>query len=301
MSDITGKRPGSGGMAERFAYIYNTEKIRLGRLASDITMDRAAILSNIGKAHRQALLEQLPEEDDPSWLDSAKRYLAGLNAERKLNKKLKQFVQFIRAPHLVEFIIDDPNDDTGKGYEIYCVNAHLVYGKSKKEREREFFALLEWLMLRAPDIVLEQNKVFMLMADLNLDFQSTVSKRQKGIENYIKSLNLRENMNAKVNFPFLDGGFLTNARESQTFDHIAFIAEDNRWPQSGHNKQSGTLGDDQYEFGMFNFTQAFVAAGPGRNPEGMPDYDRFAHDLSDHMPIWLRLPLPSAGQNVFET
>ncbi len=295
MSDVTGKAPGYTGMAERSGFIYNTQKVKLGNLASDLSLDRSAVLSNISAAHKQALEGQIPDDDDPSLLQRATQFFSNLRAERAMNKKLKQFVQFIRAPHMVEFIVE-----TAQGaYEIYCVNAHLVSGSSKKEREREFFALLEWLLLQSPKTVVERGKVFMIMADLNLDFESTLSKRQRGIEDYVTSLNQTKNMDAKVNFPFLDGGFLTNAREHRTFDHIAYIAEDTRWPRGRHNDQSGTLGADQFEFGMFNFTQAFIAAGPGQLPSGEPDYDRFTHDFSDHMPIWLKMPLPSDTQHIF--
>lgn len=295
MSDVTGKAPGYKGMAERSGFLYNTQKIRLGSLASDLSLDRSAVLSNISKAHKQALEGQIPEEDDPSLLERATQFFSALREERKMNKKLKQFFQFIRSPHMVEFVIEN---DFG-AYEIYCINAHLVSGKNKTEREREFFALLEWLLLQSPKTVVEQGKIFMILADLNLDFKSNVTKRKHGIEEYITSLNREKNMDAKVNFPFLDGGFLTNARESETYDHIAYIAEDERWPRGRHNDLAGSLGPDQFDFGMFNFTQAFVAAGPGQGADGLPDYDKFSHDFTDHMPIWLRMPSPSASQHIF--
>lgn len=59
------------------------------------------------------------------------------------------------------------------------------------------------------------------------------------------------------------------------------------------------MGPAGFDYGMFDFTRAFVAAGPGKLQNGEPDYDRFSHDLSDHMPIWLRMPLPAANQRRF--
>ena len=298
MSDVTGKAPGHAGMAERSGFIYNTQKVKRGRLATDLSFDRTAVLGKISAAHKQALEGQLPEDNGPSFLQKARQFFSNLNAERAMNKKLKSFVQFIRSPHMVEFVIEGP----GGSYEIYCVNAHLVSTGTKLVREREFFALLEWLLLQSPETVVKRGKLFMIMADLNLDFKSSVDKRKKGIEDYITSLNQEKNMDAKVNFPFLDGangGFKTNARENQTFDHIAYIAEDTRWPRGRHNGLKGSFGPDGFDYGMFNFTQAFMAAGPGKLPNGKPDFDRFSHDFSDHMPIWLRMPLPSNTQHRF--
>jgi len=295
MSDVTGKAPGHSGMAERFAYLYNTQKVRVGDMASDLSFDRTAVLSKINDAHKQALEGQVPEDNDPSFLDRARQFIADIRAERAMNKKLKNFVQFIRSPHVVEFIVDGPDGS----YAFYCINAHLVSTGGKLVREREFFALLEWLLLESPKTVTERGKIFMIMGDMNLDFESTVDKRKRGVEEYITSLNQTKNMDAKVNFPFLDGGFFTNARETQTYDHIAYIAEDTRLPRGRHNDLAGTLGPDGFDFNMFNFTQAFMEAGPGMGANNRPDYDKFQHDFTDHMPIWLRLPLPANGQHQF--
>jgi len=142
--------------------------------------------------------------------------------------------------------------------------------------------------------------VYLLMADLNLDFASNIDKRRQGIEAYVTNLNAERNLQAKVNFPFLDGGIRTNARKSETFDHIAWVSGDVRWPRGRHNGLAGSLGADEFDYGMFDFARLFTDAGPGAGAGGTPDFARFEHDLSDHMPIWLRLPLPNAGQHLFE-
>ena len=100
-------------------------------------------------------------------------------------------------------------------------------------------------------------------------------------------------------FPFLDGGFFTNSRKSQTYDHIAWVSVDERLPQGHDNELAGTLGPDGFAYGMFDFVQLFADAGPGAKSDGTPDYARYEHDLTDHMPIWVRLPLPSADQRRF--
>ncbi len=293
MSDVTGKAPGYDGMAERSAFLFNTRKIRLGQVASDLSLDRKAVLTNIRNAYSTALAAELPSEDDAGFLEKALNWITDI--PRLANVRIKTFVQFIRSPHLVEFVVEGPNGQ----YDIHCINAHLVSGSSKTERANEFFALLEWLLLQSPKTVVEKRKIVMILADLNLDFKSNADKRRRGIEKYITDLNKTRKIEAKVNFPFLDGPFFTNARGTQTYDHIAFIALDDRWPRGRHNPLAGQLGADEFEYDMFNFTKAFVDAGPGAKSDGSPDFDKYSHDFSDHMPIWLRMPLPNSGQHRF--
>ena len=291
-SDVTGKSPGYKGMAERFCFIYNEDKIDRGDLASDITLDRSAVIHNIKKAHQESMIGQVPDDSDPSFVEKAGNFFNRYREGRALDKTLKNFSDFIRSPHISEFVVKGPDSSI---YTIYAVNAHLVSGKSKKEREREFFALLEWLLIRSEEIVTRDKKVIMILGDLNLDFKSNISKRKQGIEEYVTSLNQNRNLQAKVNFPFLDGTFFTNSRENQTFDHIAYIADDNRWPRGRHNNQKGSE-TNGFDYQMFNFKELFMDAGPGKKSDGSPYYEKFEHDLSDHMPIWLRMPLPNSSQ-----
>ncbi|SMX33365.1 hypothetical protein [Actibacterium lipolyticum] len=292
-SDITGRAPGQMGMAERSGFLFNTARVRRGDLASDLSFDRSAVVKNMNKALAESIAKELPPSDDPTFMEKVQHWLSG--ATQMAGARLKKFVQFIRAPHLVEFVIEGPGGD----YQLYCVNAHLVSGDSKRERQQEFFALLEWLLLDSESTVAEDGKIFLLMADLNLDFESSVDKRKRGVEAYLTDLNSERNLRAKVNFPFLDGGFLTNARRDETYDHIAWIAQDERLPRGRHNALAGTLGANQFDYGMFDFTQLFVDAGPAQGQGTDPDYSKFEHDFSDHMPIWVRLPIPSNGQHRF--
>lgn len=292
-SDVTGRSPGHSGMSERFAVVYDARRVRRGDLASDLSYDRTAVVSNVNRAMAASIAKELPPEDAPSFLEKAKHWISGVT--RMAGARLKTFVQFIRAPHLVEFVIEGPQ---GR-YDLYLVNAHLVSGESKSERKKEFFALLEWLLLDSPKTVVENGKIYLLMADLNLDFDSSVDKRKRGVETYITDLNAERDLVAKVNFPFLDKAIHTNARKNETFDHIAWVAHDDRLPRGRHNGLAGTLGADEFDFGMFDFTQLFVDAGPAKGADGTPDYSRFEHDFSDHMPIWIRLPLPHDGQRRF--
>lgn len=293
MSDVTGRAPGYTGMAERFAFLYDSRKIRLGPLASDLSFDRSAVLDNISQAFERAREGELAADEPDGFFDRIFDWIG--NIPKLADRKLNTFVQFIRTPHLVEFIVEG----IGGSYQLHCVNAHLVSGQNKTEREREFFALLEWLLIDSKNTVAEEGKVTMILADLNLDFERDISRRKAGIEDYVTSINKERRLEAKVNFPFLDGSFFTNARKDETFDHIAYIADDTRWPRGRHNDLAGTLGPDQFDYGMFDFVSLFHDAGPARLPDGGIDYGNFEHDLSDHMPIWIRMPVPSAGQHSF--
>ncbi|HSM41368.1 MAG TPA: hypothetical protein VK862_11510, partial [Afifellaceae bacterium] len=254
MSDVTGRAPGYDGMAERSAFLYDTRKVRLGRIASDLSMDRTAVLQNIGAAYATALEGQFTGDNQPGLMERLQMWISDVPWLTKVTRK--SFVQFIRSPHLVEFVVDGP----GGRYEVQCINAHLVSGENKTERSNEFFALLEWLVRDSPNTVTGPGKAVMVLADLNLDFQSSVDKRRDGIAAYIADLNERAGLSAHVNFPFLDGWFFTNARKDETFDHIAFLADDPHWPRAEHNGLAGTLGAREFDYGMFDFTRLFREA-----------------------------------------
>ena len=299
LSDVTGMSPGYRGMAERMAFLYRADRVRRGDLASDLSFDRTAVLDNVNAALAQVIGRKIALAGQAGFWAQFKSWLGGQTrlTGAKLGSFLpfSDFVQFIRTPHVVEFFIDGP----GGAYEFYCVNAHLVSGRNKAEREKEFFALMEWLLLDSRTTVAKDGKSFLLMADLNLDFQSNIDKRRRAFEDYMISINAEKGLTAKVNFPFLDGGFKTNARQSETFDHIAWITSDTRLPRGRHNRLAGTLGADEYDYGMFNFVEAFRDAGPGRKADGATDYARFTHDFTDHMPIWVRLPRLHENQSDF--
>lgn len=290
ISDVTGRAPGYSGMAERMAFLYRSDRVKRGDLASDLTFDRSAVIDNINAALAKVIRKKIELDGQEGLWAKLASWMSGKT--RLSVATLRGFVQFIRTPHIVEFRIEGQ----GGAYTFYCINAHLVSGESKDERELEFFALVEWLLLASPTMLKGEGKSFVVMADLNLDFKSNVAKRRRAFEEYITTINTEKNLVAKVNFPFLDGHFFTNARRTETFDHIAWITADDRLPRGRHNHQAGTLGADEYDYGMFDFVQAFSDAGPGKKPDGTPDFDRYTHDLTDHLPIWVRLPFPHGEQ-----
>ena len=61
------------------------------------------------------------------------------------------------------------------------------------------------------------------------------------------------------------------------------------------------MGPDGFDYGMFNFTELIAQALYGTPTSALDAKERramlkkFEHDLTDHMPIWIRLSKPSSG------
>ena len=107
----------------------------------------------------------------------------------------------------------------------------------------------------------------------------------------------------RVNFPFLDPHpgrgevFRTNARLSETFDQIGLFFRDTRFPAHDLNPSMGSRPDGP-DYGVFDFVSLFAHALSGMSfrmlskPDKLALLSKFEHKVSDHMPLWLRLPLP---------
>ena len=142
---------------------------------------------------------------------------------------------------------------------------------------------------------------FILMGDLNLDYDNPATDRAR-IERHIKSLN-SDLEGANVNFPFLDvhpGSeeiFRTNARMTESFDQIGLFSRDPRLPTHAHNATMGAQPQGP-DYGVFEFGDLFSEAILGcpykeLSPADKSDFTaRFEHKVSDHLPLWVRLPLP---------
>ena len=142
---------------------------------------------------------------------------------------------------------------------------------------------------------------FVLLSDLNLDYDNPGRDRAR-IEERIKSLNGGLD-GANVNFPFLDVHpgrqdiFRTNARMTETFDQIGLFNRDPRLPTYLDNAAMGAHAQGP-DYGVFEFGNLFSEAVLGRPLQELPSNERtdliarFEHKVSDHMPLWLRLPLP---------
>jgi hypothetical protein len=94
-----------------------------------------------------------------------------------------------------------------------------------------------------------------------------------------------------------DGVFRSTARQKDTYDQIAFFNHDRRLPGPGQNKKAGDS-NDGFDYGVFNFSDLFAEALHGKPLRKLTKtqqrglFKKFEHDLSDHMPIWVRLPKP---------
>ena len=303
VSDTTGAVPGARGLRERLAYLYRPERIELKELASDITYDRSVVISTL-------------KQDIDAWKKFFKDFdETNMQREQQGKKKLglsdvehPKFLTFIRNPHCASFSIKGQGN--ADPVEFLAVNAHLLYGQSEEERTREFFALLEWLVQRAKQSKRMYYKNIILMGDLNMDFDSPES-RYSDIVKLLIELNsnlLTGQSAARVNFPFLNvhpdqiSLFNTNARKSETFDHVAFFIDKNETglPLDTQNQQAGKSGPNGYDYGVFDFSELFAQAIHGKSFFELSKtqinsiYSKSKADVSDHMPIWVRVPVPGS-------
>jgi len=303
VSDTTGAFPGMRGLRERLAFFYRPSRIELKELVSDISYDRSQITETL-------------RQDIDLW----RQFFRDIDAENstriaegKKPKSLSEFAQpaflsFIRTPHCASFSIQGRNG--AKPIEFLGVNAHTLYGNSKDERSREFYALLDWIVQRTKTPKRMYYKNMILMGDLNMDFDDPQTRMSDII---LKLLQLNSTLltgsnAARANFPFLDvhpgqtSLIGTNAGKDQTFDHIAFFIDKNETglPTSDDNPQAGLSGLNGYDYGVFDFVELFsqVLHGTGffslSNTQRNDLLKRTKADVSDHMPIWVRIPIPGA-------
>ena len=108
---------------------------------------------------------------------------------------------------------------------------------------------------------------------------------------------------AVVNFPLFGvhpeatSVFRSTARRTETYDQIALFSHDKRLPTPADNAKAGTKAGG-FDYGVFNFSGLFAEALHGKpllkltKAQHNSLLERFEHDVSDHMPIWIRLPKP---------
>lgn len=296
ISDTTGAFPGKRGLAERLGFIYNWRIVERTEVATDITYDRTEVLKTLAlnRDSIKPVLQRLGEyiEELKKWQDGE----ADTKPKKPTKAKLRMpvFLTFIRQPFCVSFRVHGHPET--EPYEFMAVNAHLNYGDPKHDPKQEFYALMDWIVERAGQEGRAYHPNFILMGDLNLDFDDA-DRDKKRLEKDIKALNKVSQKGVSVNFPFLDIHpnqseiFRTNARMSQTYDQIGLFSRDKRLPTYLENKTMGQkpIGPD---YGVFNFTKLFSEALKVPESERKDLYARFEHKVSDHMPLWLRLPMP---------
>ncbi len=305
-SDITGSTPGSSSPAERLAFLFRWNRVERTEVASDISFDRSEVLDTLysGRLDFWAAFDEFTSKWGAWETETEERKAQGKRPRDKPALHLPRFITFIRQPLCVSFRV--PGRTGADPYEFLAVNAHLLYGRYKDERWFEFQALVTWLIERAKRAELMYHPNIILLGDCNFDFEN-VDRSRDEVDQLIKSINgfqLDDPDAAVVNFPFLDphpnsGGdvFRTNARLSQTYDQIGLVVHDHRLPTPEANATAGAT-DDSYDYGVVNFVDLFSQALHQRNHDELTDaeqralYKNFEHDLTDHMPIWIRLPVP---------
>ncbi|MEE8371713.1 MAG: endonuclease/exonuclease/phosphatase family protein, partial [Sphingomonadales bacterium] len=297
-SDITGKAPGGKGMAERLAFLYRHHRIRRLDMTSDLTFDRSAVFNRLFDD------EKIWAEAREAFAKKMARFKAG-DLKTKPSFTPPEFLTFVRTPYVTAFEAPAANDQPSLTFT--SVAAHLVYGKPV-ERKQEFEALFDWLAnrLTAKDRLVTPN--FILMGDLNLNFDDPKADR-KPIDKLIKAGNadiFGDPDAQRIYFPFIDKHpdfkkvFTTNARANQTFDQIAFFlgAEEKRLPNHTWHGDIKKRGPDDFDYGVFDFAELFAQALLGKSylrlnkTEKKKLGKKFEHSVSDHLPIWVRLPRP---------
>ena len=303
VSDTTGAFPGEPGLSERLGYIFNWSFVHRTEIATDITYDRSKVVNTI-HAENAPIQKAFGEydEDMKKHAEKLKQFKSGKRKSRPSKPFIKwpTFISFIRSPFCVSFeVTGHPGT---KPYQFMAVNAHLYYGNTMDDRRKEFDALMDWIRGRETENAKAYYPNFILLGDLNLDFDDPVKDRKR-IEKHLKSFNDKSGRTVSVNFPFLNKHkgqktvFRTNARLTETFDQIDLFFRDARFPTFDLNT---TMGDEARgpDFGMFNFVELFSESLFGKPRSKLTKaqeenfFSRFEHKVSDHMPIWLRLSLP---------
>lgn len=303
-SDITGSYPGEKPPPERLAFLFRWDRIERTEIASDITYDRGKVIDTLygSRLDFWRAFDEHTQKQAEWQVEAELRKAQGKKPRGRPAVRLPRFLTFIRQPLCVSFRVP-----AAQPYEFLAVNAHLLYGQQKRERQLEFQALISWLVDRAQQIDRRGHPPLLLMGDLNLDFVEDEDRLE--VTRFLKSLN-RAYLRAsgpQINFPFLDvhpgqtDVFRTNARLDQTFDQIAMIATPATFPDCAINDQAGLQGPDGYDYGCFRFVELFQRALGLAPIEGMSAeakkafYAKFEHDVSDHMPLWVRVPRPAGS------
>lgn len=298
-SDKTGTYPGDNGVGERLVFFYRSSTVERGEVVSDITYDRSKV--------SEILFENLEEINNvKAKYDREMEEYETQTRKTKPTLTLPTFLSFIRSPYCASFKVKSASCPNGLSYEFMAINAHLMYGKSK-DRWREFVALMNWIR----DRVVQYDKTyypnFILLGDLNLDYDNPAKDLAK-MEQYMKNIQIDTPNEVQVNFPFLDihpdqtEHFTSNIKLSQRYDQIGLFFRDEDgsgvgFPTHAENKNMGKVDEDGngYDYGVFNFTELFAKALTNESYKDLSKEEqtklvkKYEHEVSDHMPIWIRL------------
>jgi hypothetical protein len=298
ISDTTGAFPGRRGLPERLGFIYNWRVVERTEIATDITYDRTEVLKTLARNRSdiRPVINRYGKylESVKAWEDGGK---TGSKPKALTKRQLRMpvFLTFIRQPFCVGFRIR--GHPRTKPYEFMAINAHLNYGDPKHDPKQEFYALMDWIVARTEKEGKTYHPNFILFGDLNMDFDDPEKDKERLIKD-IKELNSVTEKGVSVNFPFLDvhhgqsDVFRTNVRLSETYDQIGLFSRDDRLPYYADNETEMGKNPMGPDYGVFNFVKLFSEALKVPDSQRSALIDRVQHKVSDHMPLWLRLPLP---------
>lgn len=148
----------------------------------------------------------------------------------------------------------------------------------------------------------------MLLGDLNMDLDNPENDRAR-TEAYIGDLKKEAfgNSNSpRIYFPFIgkhpSTGKIprTNARHNQTFDQIGFFLgkDEKRLLRLGWASRIANGEPDEFDYGVFDFANLFSKTILNKSYSSLTKAEtkalgkQFEHSVSDHMPIWVRIPRP---------
>ncbi len=331
VSDIVGTFPGEAGNEERLGYIYNRSLVERTELISEVTTSRTKVIKTIARNHRE-LFELMETSAAArrlrKYLDvelPAYREAVAKGSRRKPPKVPKfdvspnQFVQFIRTPLAASFRVH--GHPGVESYPFIAVNAHLHFGRPI-DRRLEAAALIEWIVGKLGS---REASNVVLLGDLNFDFDQPESDLARIAARFeeLRAMSRRKRP-VYVSFPFIfphprprqelqsltDGLLRSNVRLTQTYDQIGVFSLDERvggriaTSVDGHSlDEVWGASEDGPDYGVFDFANLFSRAlCKGKSLQELEAAEgkgavtalvrRFEHRVSDHMPIWIRVPLP---------
>ena len=317
-SDTTGALPGGGGgMSERSAFIYNRSMVRRTDLVTDVTYDRWEVLNTLVQEFPGISKEITAYRAAKAQFDKDK---AAGKKPKKPKLKMPTFLSFVRTPFAVGF--EAQGFPRSEVFPFLAVCAHLLYGDSKQDRQREGAALIKWMMGKARESGTKPMNLA-LFGDLNLDYDKPAKDLER-IGAMVAQENKKADRSVELSFPFLfphpqtkqilppDGDvFRTNISLNQTFDQIGILTTDTRLkkrlattPKGHMNPGAWGVLPEGPDYGVFNFSELFARTLMGKTFAELKGKEktnfvaRYSFRVSDHMPIWYRFPLPKFPKGV---
>ncbi len=336
VSDVVGTFPGESGNEERLAYIYNRSIVERTELVTEVTTSRTKVIKAVARHHQEFFdlmerrapakaLRKYYNETLPKWRRAVKE---GKNPKRPkepaFGVDVNRFVQFIRTPFAASFRV---HGHPGlESYPFLAVNAHLHFGRPI-DRRLEARALVEWILGKVRS---GEAASVVLLGDLNFSFDRPKRdlKRIADVFDELGGFAKTRGKRVHVSFPFIfphprptqeppsdpDGILRSNIRLTQTYDQIGVFSTDQRiggrmsTSVQGHSQEEVWAVDEAGpDYGVFDFSNLFCRAlKRGKNLDELATAEgkaarstflrRFEHKVSDHMPIWIRVPLPREGE-----